>query len=331
MIIEQHLKNNHYYNHLSEFFVAHSDLISQLSIWVIDSIFLFGKLFPNKVPKHTGDGAFMILNYIGIVSIPFQIRSMIKNIQDTLFSYNRKKSERILVVILASSLSGICTLIGIIDIMVMSLAATLITFGGSKFSYLPPKIFAILIPINSVVIFFLILLEIYRVLMNKHILKKINSEFLNATLNQLATQIIITTLARTTIVSNQSDNQGKCPITSSAINLAIKIRTQMDVNTWKRCQQTITFLNLNNNIQLTDYILGPIKNDIAIGNTDNISNLALRALGYFCMFISRTHPNSLQQALAYWSMSTLYGIKNSIIKIFQALQRRRMLLLTTTE
>ncbi|MBF0360347.1 MAG: hypothetical protein HQK49_05010 [Oligoflexia bacterium] len=310
-----------YYKYFSglllAFFVAHSDLISQLAIWTIDSIFLIAKLFPNKIPSYVGNASFMALNYVGIISIPFLIKSMKKNFQDTIFSYYRKKKERQTLVAFASLLSGITTAVSIVDILAMSTAATIITFGNNQTKDIPTKMFSILIPIGSVMIATLIILEIYRILMNKHILKRMNQIFCNPNLdfNQLnqAANIIITTFA---------GREVKAEI--YLIDLAIKIRTQMDVNTWRKCQQTIISLSLNNHQQLLDYINGPVKKDINICSADNYSNLILRAVGYFCMAIGRTHPNTLQQALAYWSMSTAYGIKNSLIKILQWLQRRNM-------
>ncbi|MBF0207714.1 MAG: hypothetical protein HQK53_12570 [Oligoflexia bacterium] len=327
-ILKQH------YKYFSEVLVAHSDLVSQLAIWLIDSIFLVGKLFPHKFPRYVGDASFMALNYVGIIAIPFQTRCLIKNFQDTIFSFNRTRVERQNLVALASLLSGICIAVGIVDIFAMSFTATLITFGDSQQRAVTSKIFTILIPMGSVIISLLILLEIYRILMNRHILKRMNMLLIKDNSSHLVAKIIVATFAsasaslKNNIFSrDECKHANECSEFSYAIDLAIKIRMQMDVNTWIRCQQTIEHLDLSNSSQLLEYINGPVRNDILIGSADNFSNLGLRAVGYAGMAIGRAYPNSLPQALAYWSISTLYGVKNFAVKLLQAWQRQRMRLI----
>lgn len=189
---------------------THGQTISNGAIWAVDTVYLLGKLFPNRISKSVTTSAFATLNYIGLCALGFYFAQMEQHAR-TAFEPSQKDHKLTRCVAGAQSF---CMGIAALDTIMNALAATYAVRGQTKTA---TKIYAQMLPWAETAFVLTILIDIY------HMTQKQTRERL-----------------------------------------------------------------------------------------EGASDLTLKGLGYASMALSRRHPNSLTQACCWWSMATLYGIKNWI-------------------
>ncbi|NGX63163.1 MAG: hypothetical protein KR126chlam6_00570 [Candidatus Anoxychlamydiales bacterium] len=292
-------KNQQSYIFLEKF----SDLISSIFILVIDILYLLGELVNNFSKKIT-NFAFVSLNFVGLIALPFYIHLLNKSIQDMSFAKKVDNNK----IFYASFIKTILTISNIFLLSSCFFAASMRMRGLLD---LTQSIYAITIPLGSISLSTMIGLDIFHYWNNKKLLfylKKIDSKMIDPFL--------------------QSFND----ICKKDIKIDYKkcadIHESMDKDTLKIFKQNLLKAK-NDPLKTRKLFYEVIVKNIQTQQFVAFSDLALKTLGYLGIFFANLFVGTYIQAAIWTFMAFLYTTQLSIQKIKQYKEQKKAILINT--
>lgn len=145
---------------------THGQTISNGAIWVVDTVYLLGKLFPNKISNSVTSSALATLNYISLCALGFYL-AQIKEYANVALKASPKDDKLTRCV---AGTQSFCTSVTAIDTIASALAATYAARGKTKSA---SNIYATMRPWAETAFILTILIDIYH-LTQKDTPKRLN-------------------------------------------------------------------------------------------------------------------------------------------------------------
>lgn len=287
----------------------HSDFICRTSILACDVVYFLGTFFPGSVLTPAANVSFMLLNYVGLIGVPFAVREAIKALGDTRYACKRGCKEMVLIGSLRTSSNTLSAL----TIPAYSVAATLLYFertynsGMAIFNYSKPLGFVFIILNPS--------LDVYNFFLGRRIIRALDRDTSpDRTRNQI-------TLLR------GMDVEG---IPASEEKLSALMRSQIDLVTWgkfletTRVEEQVPLLSRRAEVTDVAIVFGAIIDNIRTNRNYAVGDLMLNILFDVEMGVMRVSgPGKIMAVMDLGSAvmcDTILGIK----KLRQAIQRARL-------
>ena len=282
-------------------FKKYSDLLSSCTITLLDLFFLFGEI-SKSFPAKISNISFLMLNFSGFLPFYFYLDQTRKYVNDFTFSHINKNNN--------------VKFGSVLRIFVISLTMIIILFGciasifkSIGYKNLMIKTFLVLKPFGIVCVILSIFLDIYYYYLNKKIIstKKISDNDINLMFS--------------------SYNNKKTLVDKDLAYKTSLIKNCMDKDTWHVFMKNIKPLKPNdvcNKRKLYDVCIQNIETQNFVAKSD----IFLRIIGYIGMFIAHCYPGGIIQASIWTAMSSFYTIQIAIQKYRQALQQKRVRLIT---
>ena len=137
----------------------HGNTLYRGAIWGIDTIYLLGKLFPNKVPQHLTTSSFTALNYAGLLYLGSQYDHMRQQARNVSLALERNKE----IACLTALAESLCAAFSIVDALANAFAATQTIRGKTKTA---TSIYKTMIPFADMTLIITILLDVFRLSQN---------------------------------------------------------------------------------------------------------------------------------------------------------------------
>lgn len=140
-------------------YVKHGNTLHRGAIWGIDTVYLLGKLYDNKVPKSLTTGAFTALNYVGLLYLGSQYNHLQQQTQLASWAFGHNKN----IACLAALAESFCAAVFLVDAIAMAWAATCTARGEHKSA---TTIYRTMLPFADITLGLTIGLDIYRLAQN---------------------------------------------------------------------------------------------------------------------------------------------------------------------
>ncbi len=135
-------------------YTKHGQTISNGAIWTVDTIYLLGKLFPQRISERTTTNAFATLNYIGLFALGTLYQKMKESFQTT---WRERENDRIKSC--AALAQSYCISVALTNTITTAIAATYTARGNTKSAL---NMYRFMRPFTDGMLAITIILDIYR-------------------------------------------------------------------------------------------------------------------------------------------------------------------------
>jgi hypothetical protein len=135
-------------------YTTHGDTLYHGAIWGADTVYLLGKLYPNKIPTKATTTSFAALNYVGLLYLGYQYTHL-KHALSTAWQATQSNQK---ITCLAALAQAFCSGVFLIDALAMAAAATYMLRGNTKTAN---RIYAKMMPLADATLAITIGLDCY--------------------------------------------------------------------------------------------------------------------------------------------------------------------------
>lgn len=138
-------------------YTKHGDSFYRGAIWGADTVYLLGKLYPNKIPAKATTTSFAALNYVGLLYLGYQY----SHLKHALITAGQAIQGNRTITCLAALAQAFCSGVFIIDALAMAAAATYMLQNNIKAAN---QIYAKMMPLADATLAITIGLDCYHML-----------------------------------------------------------------------------------------------------------------------------------------------------------------------
>ena len=296
----------------------YSRLPAQTLLVAIDAIFLAGKISPMLVPPLVTRSAFLALNGVGLVFIPYSADLLCKVVSD---AYHGKKSGTYLIAILAS-LKALEILSNTGLILAGFIAAGAGLYNKEKEQKI---IYDSMIPIGEATLLLGIALSIFYVIVNYRVLKQLNV-LLPKELKQEEGLELLDFQDESLKPSEEPLDSFLNEILGQGLqdtSLGCQVKACMDKDTFYHFQKQIQAIP-HDDLDAQKVVWQVIRKNIATQQVNFGGQLILDPLGRLLMGIEKYFPNTIISASINTGVASAYLFKYLIETLLEVRQRRRL-------
>lgn len=135
-------------------YTKHGQALSNGAIWTVDTIYLLGKLFPQRISERTTTNAFATLNYIGLFALGTLYQKTKESLQTT---WGERKNDKIRSC--AALAQSYCLSVAFTNTITAVVAATYTARGNTKSAL---RMYQLMRPFTDAMLAITIILDVYR-------------------------------------------------------------------------------------------------------------------------------------------------------------------------
>lgn len=138
-------------------YTKHGDSLYHGAIWGADTVYLLGKLYPDKISTKTTTTSFAALNYVGLLYLGYQY----SHLKHALITAGQAIQGNQNLTCIAALAQAFCSGVFLIDALAMAVAATYMLMGDTKAAN---RIYAKMMPLADATLAITIGLDCYHML-----------------------------------------------------------------------------------------------------------------------------------------------------------------------
>lgn len=286
-----------------------SEVLYDLSLNAINTVFLAGKA-SSRVPELITNLAYTSLKFVGLVYLPAQVQTSLKNCRDSVYALKNRSWVQFCYAAPQAFVQGS----GVVLSLGGTVAAVATTLAGTAVTRV---IYSVLCPWGLVALAVQIMLEVWCHLTDDALLVRMNGM-------KRDSGAIVRLFECYDSKSADADMAA----------FAAGLRNRMDTHTWNTLEEkAVAILRarrsnpiswMSTRWRLSKLFQVTVENITTQRNTLR-ADMLLRAVGYGAMAVTRAYPQTLIEAIVNWSISAFWTSRVFVTKYQQAGQQESIL------